>query len=73
MLEKLEARMKELGQELEQSACRHNALLGAMSELKGLYNDAVAEAPAVEAVAAVVAPAEAPALDAAVSAVESVE
>lgn len=70
MLEKLVARIKELGVQLEASAANHNALLGAMTELKGLYHDAVAAAPAVEAVAAVVAPAEAPILDAAVNAVE---
>ena len=51
MLEKLVARIQELGAQLEQSAANHNALLGAMGELKTLYNDAVAAAPVVEAVA----------------------
>ena len=50
MLEKLVARIDALGKELEQSAGRHNALLGAMQELKALYNDAVAVAPVVEAI-----------------------
>ena len=51
MLEKLAQRIQELAQELDKSAASHNALLGAMTELRNLYTAAVAAAPAVEAVA----------------------
>jgi hypothetical protein len=48
MLEKLVARIKELGAELEKSAAVHNAMLGAMQELKSLYQDALKVAPLVD-------------------------
>jgi len=42
MLEKLVARMSQLEQEIKQCVSQHHGLLGALAELKSLYNDAVA-------------------------------
>ena len=64
MLEKLVARIKELGSQLEASAANHKSMLGAMQELKALYNDAVTAAPIVEAIV--------PALTPEISAVEGI-
>lgn len=50
MLDKLEARLEQLGKALENSAQNHNALLGAMAEAKSIYEMAKADAPLVEEV-----------------------
>ena len=47
MLDKLVARIEELGKALEQSAANHNALLGAMQEAKNMYQLMMTEAPKV--------------------------
>ena len=72
MLEKIMSRMEALGKQLEQSAANHNALVGAMAELKNLYAEAVQSAPAVEAVVSVVDPTAAPVVDASISTVEGI-
>lgn len=56
MLDKIIARIQVLGEELEKSASKHNAMLGAMQELKALYNEAVIVAPVVEAIIPQVTP-----------------
>ena len=50
MLDKLVQRLQELGKELELSAANHNALLGAMTELRKLYDAAMMAVPSVETV-----------------------
>ena len=72
MLEKIEEQISQFAKRLEQSAANHNYLLGAKSALESLYATMKADAPAAEAVVAVVDPALAPAVDSAVNTVESV-
>lgn len=72
MFEQIESQMKELASRIEQSLANHNFLLGAKAALEGLYASMKADAPAVEAVIAAVAPEVAPEVDAGVAAVESV-
>lgn len=55
MLPDILKRIEELAFELEKSAAHHNGLIGAMHELKKLYNDAVSAKPVVEAAEAAVA------------------
>jgi hypothetical protein len=43
MLVKLETRIKQLADDIDRSAAQHNAMLGALNELKTLYNDMVEE------------------------------
>ncbi len=47
MLQQIETRIKELVSELQQSANHHNALLGAMKELKFLYNTLIKDEPVI--------------------------
>jgi CII-binding regulator of phage lambda lysogenization HflD len=72
MLEKIAQRINTLTTELEHSAAKHNSLVGAMTELKALYQDAVSVAPEVEAIASIVCPGEAAVIDAAIEAVEHI-
>lgn len=51
MLDKLKARLEQLTTALEQSAAHHNALAGALQEVKKLYEDALAAEPLVVEVA----------------------
>lgn len=58
MLKQLEERAKELAQKLEESAANHNSLIGAMNEIKALYQAAQAEAAPAEALVGEVLPAD---------------
>lgn len=65
MLEKLELRIKEYEKAIEESAGRHNIMIGAFNEAKNMYQlllDAEKVAPAIEAAI--------PAVEATVPAVE---
>ena len=72
MLEQIEAKLKEVAAQLEKSAANHNFLLGCKTALESIYGTLSANAPAAEALVAIVDPAAAPAVDAAVSTVEAV-
>lgn len=73
MLEKLVARMHALTAELEISAGKHNSLVGAMNELKALYDDLVATAPVVESVVSDISPVDGAAIHAIEEVVDAVE
>lgn len=57
MLQEIMNKMQTLSKELEESAARHNSMIGAMSVLKELYTAAVEVAPVVEAMDPAVKPA----------------
>lgn len=56
MLDKLVLRIQELEQTIEKSAANHNALIGALQEVKSIYHLAVETAPTVEAAAEAIEP-----------------
>lgn len=72
MIEKIEQKLKDCADRLEQSAANHNFLLGCKTALEALANDLKSAAPVAESVVAAVAPADAPAVDAAIATTEAV-
>jgi len=51
MLEQLLERIKNYEQQIEKSAANHNAMVGALQELKNIYEIAKNATPIVEAIA----------------------
>jgi hypothetical protein len=51
MLHQIEQRIKELAAECEASAARHNGLVGALFELKQIYQKLMENMPAIENIA----------------------
>lgn len=50
MLDKLKDKITQLEQQATQSAARHNALIGALTEMKALYDEVVQASPVIDKV-----------------------